>query len=89
MLAAMRKLRYNESIRRECFALLDGDIGAARMAAKVAFAQRRTARSATLVAALTVAPGLLRQVYPAKRRLTDTVEHALGRLGPAGRAERP
>ncbi|MGS0685637.1 glycosyltransferase family 2 protein [Nakamurella sp. GG22] len=86
--STLRKLRYDQSIRRARRALLDGDTKAARTSAKAAFTQRRTARSAALVTALAVCPGLLRQLHPAKRKVTDTVEHALGRLRQSPREER-
>lgn len=75
----LRGLRYLQSIRRARYALLDGDTMAARRAARMAFVERRTVRSAAILAALTVAPGAIRRVHPAKQWLAERAEHTVGR----------
>lgn len=66
----LRRLRFNQAMRRSRAALLHGDTTTARQQAKRAFTQRRSLRPAVVVAGLTVAPGLLRLVHPAKQRIS-------------------
>ncbi|BAH54042.1 glycosyltransferase family A protein [Rhodococcus opacus] len=82
---AVRRLRYNQSLRRARWAFTDGDISAARTAARDAFEHRHTARAAVVVASLALAPRTLRSLHPAKQRLTYTLRRTTGRLTAAGR----
>ena len=67
---AVRRLRYTSAIRRSRWAFLEGDIPAARVAARSALAQQRTLRAATILVGLTAAPGVLRRVRPWKQQFT-------------------
>ena len=66
----LRRLRFNQAMRRSRAALLRGDTAAARQQARRAFAQRRSARPAVVVVGLTLAPGVLRRLHPAKQRIS-------------------
>lgn len=72
-------LRYQQAIRRARYGLLDGDIPTARCEAKAAFAERRTARAASIMMILTVAPTALRRLHPIKSWMTARAEYVLGR----------
>lgn len=78
--STLRRLRYQQQIRRSRHALLDGDAVAAKNAAREAFRLRRTARAGTIYAGLCVAPGALTRIHPAKQAITARTEVALGRL---------
>ncbi|MGZ8177327.1 glycosyltransferase [Williamsia sp. SKLECPSW1] len=79
-LARMGAIR---EIRRARWSLVEGDTAAARRAAMASFRHRRTTRAALLLVGLTLAPGLLRRVRPAKNavqdRLTALAERARNR----------
>jgi glycosyltransferase involved in cell wall biosynthesis len=66
----LRRLRFNQAMRRSRAALLANDVVTARDQAKIAYAQRRSARPAAVVAGLTLAPGVLRRVHPVKQRVS-------------------
>lgn len=72
----LRRLRYYAHLRRARCAVLAGDVGAARTAARKAFGQHHTVRAASIVASLALAPGTLRRIHPAKQRVTATVQRA-------------
>ncbi|MFH5232756.1 glycosyltransferase family 2 protein [Antrihabitans spumae] len=78
--STLRTLRYWVLLRRARFALLSGDDVGARLAAREAFAQRRTVRAAMVLAAVNIAPGALRVAHPAKQKITTKLSHAVGRL---------
>ncbi|MGI5125211.1 glycosyltransferase family A protein [Pseudonocardia sp. CA-107938] len=82
--ATLRRIRYDQSMRRARAALLNDDVIAALEHAKHAFAQRRSARPAAVAAGLMLAPGVLRRIHPAKQRITRiavvTVRSARGLL---------
>jgi glycosyltransferase involved in cell wall biosynthesis len=67
----LRRGRHRRSRRRARSALLAGDLRAARKDAVEAYRQRRSARGAAVLVALTVAPGALRHLHPIKERLVD------------------
>lgn len=69
----LRRIRFNQAIRRSRAALLVGDATTARDQAKRAFAQRRALRPAVVVVGLTVAPGALRRVHPLKQKISHVV----------------
>jgi Glycosyl transferase family 2 len=66
----LRRIRFNQAIRRSRSALLAGDTTTAREQAKRAFGQKRSLRPAVVVVGLTVAPGVLRQIHPLKQKIS-------------------
>lgn len=73
-----RQVRYYQALRRARWAFAHDDLPTARRAARRAFEQRRTPRSGAILAALAVAPGLLRRIHPLKQRLTGDVTRIAG-----------
>jgi glycosyltransferase involved in cell wall biosynthesis len=69
----VRRLRYRQAMRRSRAALMQDDVAAARIAASEALRQRPTLRAAAVVAALSVSPGTLQALRPAKNRLQKAV----------------
>ncbi|TQM43089.1 glycosyl transferase family 2 [Pseudonocardia cypriaca] len=69
---SLRKLRFDQAMRRARKALIDSDIPTARRQARRAFEQRRSVRPAAVYAGLLLAPGILRNVHPAKQWLSGT-----------------
>jgi GT2 family glycosyltransferase len=69
---SLRKLRFDQAMRRARNALLESDIPTARRQARRAFGQRRSLRPAVVYAGLVLAPGILRNVHPAKQWLSGT-----------------
>jgi hypothetical protein len=67
----LRRLRFNQAMRRSRAALLRGDTAVARQQARRALTQRRSARPAIVVAGLTLAPGVLRRIHPAKQGISN------------------
>jgi glycosyltransferase involved in cell wall biosynthesis len=65
----LRRIRFNRAMRISRKALLDADTATAREQARVAYRQRPSLRPAIVVAGLTVAPGVLRLMHPAKQQL--------------------
>lgn len=78
--AMVRRLRYQQALRRARWAMLDGDVAQARAAAKDAFAHRHTARAVAVIVALSTAPGLVRSLHPAKNRAQRLLRAARFRL---------
>jgi glycosyltransferase involved in cell wall biosynthesis len=72
--STLRRIRYWKLLRQARTALLAGDDRAARRAATAAFGQKPTARSAAVVTAVTLAPGLLRLIHPVKQRAESAIE---------------
>lgn len=68
----LRRIRYHQALRHSRTALVRGDTDSALAAARRAYAQRRTARPAAVIAGLTLAPGLMRRLHPVKQRLSRT-----------------
>lgn len=81
---AVRRQRQQHALSAARLALLGGDFDGARAAAREAFRQRRTIRSAAVLAMLYTSPGLLRAMHPAKNR----VENAARRVIFAGAVSR-
>ena len=79
----MRRLRYDQAMRRARWALLDGDVQGARAAARDAYRHRRTLRAAAVIVALRMSPEVLRSIHPAKNRAQNALRRARFRL--AGR----
>lgn len=69
----LRRLTYQQAIRRARVAFSQGDAAAARRHVGEAHAQRPSARTGALVVALRVAPGALSAVHPLKRALQARV----------------
>ena len=65
----LRWLRYEQALRRARWTFMQNDLAAARAAAREAFRQRRTARSAAVLVGLSVAPSVLRRIHPVKRQV--------------------
>lgn len=65
----LRRLRYDQAVRRARVAFQAGDMPTARRHAGQAFSLRRTMRSGAIRLALTAAPGLLARVHPTKQRV--------------------
>ncbi len=84
--ATLRRLRYHQSLRRARWAFRDGDLAGARAAARAAFSQRRTLRAAVALSAVTVAPGVVRQLYPAKQRVSAAAAWVVERVASRGRS---
>ena len=80
MQSTLRRLRYLRALRRARVAFLDDDLTGARGAAREAFQQRRTARSAAVLAGVHLAPSALRLVHPAKQRATLLASKLASRL---------
>jgi glycosyltransferase involved in cell wall biosynthesis len=73
---ALQRIRYHQALRRVRWAVLEGDVASARIAAREAYRQRATLRAAAVIIGLHISPRLLRSVHPAKNR----VEIALRRI---------
>lgn len=65
----LRGLRYERALRRARWAFMKNDLATAKLAAREAFRQRRTARSAIVLVGLGVAPSALKRIHPAKQRM--------------------
>ena len=78
----LRRIRYERAMRRSREALLASDTGLALAHARTAFGQRRALRPAVICAALTVAPGVLRRLHPAKQHVAAMVRRARGAAAP-------
>jgi hypothetical protein len=78
----LRRIRFDQAMRRSRKALLESDTTTARAQARRALEQRRALRPAVVYGGLTVAPGVLRRVHPAKRKIS----HALASVTRSGRA---
>lgn len=72
----IRRLRYERAMCEARSAFLQGDVDSARPQAHEAFRQRRTARSAVVVAMLYTSPTALRAIHPFKGRLENAVRRA-------------
>ena len=71
----VRRFRYLQAMRRARWALLDGDVAAARCAAREAFRYRRTVRAALVAGMIELSPRMLRVLHAPKNR----VQHAFAR----------
>jgi Glycosyl transferase family 2 len=80
LVARLRDLRYQQALRQARWSFMHNDFDDARRAAGRAFRQRATARSTTVLAGMWLAPGLLRLLHPAKRRLTTGASRLAARL---------
>lgn len=80
--ATVRRLRYHQALRRARWAFTAGDVEGAGHHAREAYAQRHSVRAAAVVVAVTIAPGLLRTVYPTKQRLAFVARRVRQRFQP-------
>jgi cellulose synthase/poly-beta-1,6-N-acetylglucosamine synthase-like glycosyltransferase len=65
----LRRLRYDQAIRRARVAFEAGDVPTARQHAAQALSLRRTLRSGAIQLAITASPGLLARIHPIKQRV--------------------
>lgn len=80
LVTTVRRLGYQQEIRRARHALVARDTLGARTAARTAFGLRRTARAGAIYLGLRLAPQVLIRVHPAKQAITARTETAVGRL---------
>lgn len=71
----LRKVKFEHAMRRARESLLRSDTATARANARLALRQRRALRPAVIYAGLTVAPGILRRIHPAKQRIAALAAH--------------
>ncbi|MFC4949919.1 glycosyltransferase family 2 protein [Pseudonocardia sp. GCM10023141] len=76
----LRGLRYEQALRRARWAFVNGDVPAARRAARRAFQQRRTARGMLVITGLGLSPVLLRRIHPMKQQLTAHASRIAARI---------
>ena len=65
---ALQRIRYHQALRRARWAILDGDIVGARIAAREAYKQQSTLRAAAVIVGLAISPRLLKLAHPVKNR---------------------
>jgi glycosyltransferase involved in cell wall biosynthesis len=80
----VRRLRYNQALRRARWAFADGDYAAARRLAREAHEQRATLRTGAIVVLLQLSPRLLTSIHPLKQRLAEGAHRARQRILGAG-----
>jgi len=73
----LRRLRYEQAIRRARIAIGAGHVDEARRQVSGAFALQRTARSGAILLALRVSPRLLARLHPIKQHVQTRLEDAL------------
>lgn len=78
--ATLRRMRYWKGLRQARTALLAGEYSVARRSVAYSFAQRRSMRSVAVLLAVSIAPGLLRRIHPAKQRAESSLERAIIRV---------
>lgn len=76
----LRRLRYHRSLGAARTAFFNGDVQAARAAARDAFRQQRTLRAAVVVGGLYLNRSLLLSIHPLKNRVADALRRAQYRL---------
>ena len=76
----VRRLRYNQALRRARWAFVDGDFEAARRLARDARSQRATPRVGAILLLLRLPSGLLGRLYPVKQRLASGGHDARQRI---------
>ena len=73
----VRLYRYQHALCAARSALLEGDFDSARTAAHEAFRQRRTLRSAAVLAMLYTSPTALQAIHPVKNSIENAVRRVL------------
>ena len=76
----LRRLRYQQAIRRARVAIQKGAVEEARQQCRVAFAQRRTLRVGVILVMLRVAPSALVRIHPVKQHVQELVQRTLRQL---------
>lgn len=76
----MRRLRYHQALRRARWALLGGDVRAARSAALDAYHVRRTPHAAAINVAMLISPRVLRAIHPAKNHAQSVLSRVRFRV---------
>jgi glycosyltransferase involved in cell wall biosynthesis len=76
----LRRLRYQQAIRRARVALQEGAVEGAREQCRVAFNQRRTLRVGVILVLLRVAPSALVRIHPLKQHIQELVQRTLRQL---------
>jgi hypothetical protein len=77
---ALQRIRYHQALRRARWAILEGDVATARIAAREAYRHRSTLRAAAVIIGLRISPRLLRSVHPVKNRAELAVRRIRYRL---------
>jgi hypothetical protein len=76
----LRRLRYQQAIRRARVAIQKGSVEEARRQCQGAFAQRRTLRVSAILAMLRVAPSALVRIHPVKQRVQRRLQRGARQL---------
>ena len=76
----LRRLRYQQALRRARVAIQNGSVEEARRQCRLALSQRRTLRAGVVLVLLRVAPSALARVHPVKGRLQERVQRTLQQL---------
>ena len=76
----LRRLRYQQAIRRARVAIQKGSVEEARQQCRRAFAQRRTLRAGAILVMLRVAPSALVRIHPVKQRVQERLQRRLRQL---------
>jgi GT2 family glycosyltransferase len=84
----LRRLRYQQALRRARVAFQRGAVEEARVQCRVAFAQRRTLRTGAILVLLRVAPSALARVHPVKQSVQEFVQRAIRQSSRAIRGRR-
>jgi GT2 family glycosyltransferase len=76
----LRRLHYQQAIRRARVAIRKGAVEEARRQCRVAFAQRRTLRVRVILVMLRVAPSAVVRMHPVKQHLQGLAQRTLRQL---------
>lgn len=79
--SGVRSVRYERALREARRQFAAGDMPGARQAVWEAHRQRATLRSTAVLTGLTVAPGALRRIRPAKHRIQRRVQYVASLVG--------
>jgi glycosyltransferase involved in cell wall biosynthesis len=76
----VRHLRTNQAMRKARWALFDGDVPGARASASDAYRIHPSLRTAAVIVALRISPGILRSIHPAVLRTQNALRRARLRI---------
>lgn len=76
----LRRLRYQQAIRRARVAIQSNSVEEARRQSQTAFAHRRTLRVRAILLALRIAPSVLVRVHPVKQRVQERLREEFREL---------
>jgi glycosyltransferase involved in cell wall biosynthesis len=76
----LRRLRYQQAIRRARVAIQKGSVEEARRQCRGAFAQRTTLRAGAILVILRVAPSALVRIHPVKQRVQKRLQRRVWQL---------